>query len=775
MDIETLDLLEFESVLDIFREFAQSEAGKKKVRSFRPSGDLETVRRRLAELAEASKYASKQSRINFRHLEDPTDFLASLKESNEVFTPADLLLLLDHFRLVEQLKTTFTREDSPRISSHLRDVQIPHQLVERISASIEENGEIKDSAHPDLKSVRKKATEIRNRVQTHLERFIKGGHSKHLIPDPFVTQRAGRYVVPVRTESQSAVPGIVHATSSSGATVFVEPFDAVELNNQQIYYRERESEIVREVMAELSTGARDHKGQIENAFSELGLIDALFACVDFQNQYRCCRPVVNQKGPLDLHNARHPLLLKSLGDENVVPISLTLSEESNVIVISGPNTGGKTVALKTVGLFSLMAQSGLPVPAERAEFSLLNNVYADIGDHQSIVQHLSTFSAHVNRIQNMLERYQPPALVLLDEVGRGTDPVYGAPLAIAIIDYFRQRGALLLATTHHGAVKTFSASTPGVTNASVRLDPETFEPTYEIELGVAGSSSGLEIADRLGFSSEIISMARTHLNEVELEVERYLEELQKELSALEEAKAEEIRKKAELESRKLELEREFEAEKKKEKARIEERLEKLGKEFEKEVSNYLKRIGDRERALEIREETQRKQRALKESFRRSTRQKKETAPESASREAVRIKPGDSVYHDFFQKKGQVISVEEDRAVLEIEGKRVPSKLNQISKIESRSVTREPAPQVRVEVVEDTDPELNLIGKTVAEANSILDKYLDRAFVSQLKEVRIIHGFGTGRLRKAVSAVLENHPHVQRFEIEGGATRVSLKS
>ncbi|HUV12712.1 MAG TPA: Smr/MutS family protein, partial [Acidobacteriota bacterium] len=440
----------------------------------------------------------------------------------------------------------------------------------------------------------------------------------------------------------------------------------------------------------------------------------------------------------------------------------------------GPNTGGKTACLKTAGLLCIMAHSGLPVPAQEASIPFLNNVLADIGDHQSILLRLSTFSAHIGRIKEIMESYQPPSLLLLDEVGRGTDPVYGSVLAVAIIDHFRNRQGLVLATTHHRIVKSFAASAGGVRNASVKLDPESLQPTYQIETGVSGGSSGLEIAQQLGLSEGIIDQARKLLDETDVQIEHYLEELTREYQRLTNQREKLEQQRVRLNAREQELSRKAEQRERDRDQDYEQKLEKWGHEFKTQVSEYLQKCNDRDQRKRMSAEMQRRQVALKEAFRRKARQETRSEKEDEGG-LISISKGDAIFHNLFKKRGNVISVEGEQAVLEIDGKTVRSPVSQLQKIEKRHVNREAGKQITISVIEDTDPELNLIGQTVEEALGCLDKFLDRAFVSSLKEIRIIHGFGTGKLKASVAEVLQTHPLVEEFEVEGGATKATLKN
>ncbi len=428
--------------------------------------------------------------------------------------------------------------------------------------------------------------------------------------------------------------------------------------------------------------------------------------------------------------------------------------------------------MKTVGLICLMARSGLPVPARSAELPWFEGVFADIGDFQSIEQHLSTFSSHLARLIAVLRNHRAPSLVLLDELGRGTDPVYGAALAAAVIDWFRVRGSFVLATTHHRTVKLYAATTPGVRNASVLLDPKTLRPTYAIAYGIAGDSSGLEIARQLGLPDEILSRAESLLGDGDRRWEEYLQQLRRELERVREREQELEEERRRLEELEARLRAESaEADRRRQKD-FDKALERLADEFRSAGNRYLKRLEDQRAAREERRRLGLREAALKESFRRRRQAETEAPP---APQAAALEPGDLVYHPVFKFRGRVEAVEGDRVRLDVGGKSMTTRLQELRRIETREVEEKPAPDISVRVVQSTDPELTLIGMTVEEAVDSLDKFLDRAFVSRLPEVRVIHGFGTGRLKRSIGQFLAGHPHVEKFEVEGGATRVILKS
>ncbi|HSR52043.1 MAG TPA: endonuclease MutS2 [Acidobacteriota bacterium] len=779
MDQETRQLLNFDAAIALLEQFAHTQAGRTRLASLEPLQDFQRLEARLKRQQEGLRFVSDNSRISFAHLEDPRPLLDKLGERGSVLEPGEFLDLAEILKAGQHLRKSFSKDDWPLLAEWTRPVESPHGLIEEIGRTFDPNGEVREQAHPQLAKVRRQALKSRKEVQKHLERLLKK-KSDSVIQDAYVTNRNGRFVIPVKTERQSSLPGVVHGASSSGATVFVEPMSAVDLNNSFIYYQEREQELIRQILAGLSDRLREEIENLRLLADLIARVDALMAACQYAEKYRCVLPAFEQEGRLDLHQARHPLLISSLGGDQVVPIDIRLSRQENGMVISGPNTGGKTVALKTVGLLALMAQCGLPVPAENAVFPHFRAVLADIGDHQSIAQHLSTFSAHVLRIRSMMEALREdsrrPTLILLDEIGTGTDPVHGAAMAIAVIDHFRKRPALVLATTHHQSVKVFAAGQQGLVNACVELDPKTQAPTYRIRYGLSGGSSGLEVARRLGLSEDIIDQARGLMKETDRQAEQYLQHLRRELEESRRAKEEAQAHSDRMKQAKSELEERHSRQLAAQQKEFEQSLEKWAREFKRQGGRYLKSLKDRFESAKARRELEQKQAALKEAFRRQVRHQRGKEEEEESQRSSGLREGDWVSHQLFGKKGKVLEVGNGEARVDFEGKRMTCPVDQLRAAEDQPEKKRKLPKnvsLRASPAQ-VSPELNLIGQRVDEAVSEADKYLDQAALSEMREVRIIHGHGTGRLKKAVAEFLQGHPHVRSYKSEGGATKVRLR-
>jgi DNA mismatch repair protein MutS2 len=775
MDQESLSLLQFPELLGILQGFAQSAPGQERLAALRPLEQLSETAHRLGLVEESMRYASTSGRPGFHHLQDLETVFSYLGIQGQALEPRQFLAVLDLLKAARDLKRAFApMEQWPNLADHIHCVPVLSEIIRKIEHTLDPTGEVRESADPELGAARRRQSRYRDQVQQHLNSYFSGNRARFLISDPFVTSRNGRYVIPVKVEHQRELPGVVHGTSSSGATLFVEPLSAVNLNNQLLYYQDREQEVLQRILHRLTDALRPHLEDLRITAEKVADLDALFAAADFSFRYRCTIPGLNEERRLRLDNARHPLLEKDLGADRVVPVSVQLDPGENVLVISGPNTGGKTVALKTAGLLCLMAQSGLPIPVTHGDVPIFHQVLADIGDRQSIAQHLSTFSAHVLRIKSMMERLNPPSLILLDELGTGTDPVDGAALGIGIIEFFRRRPTLVIATTHHQSIKQFAFSNPGVINASVELDPHTLQPTYRLQMGVAGSSGGLEIASQLGMPPSVIGQARLLLSEQDLQAERYLARLRRELeeaARLRENLQEEIREaKRNAEQQRLE----FQAREEERRKRLEKELSGWAAGFNQEAERLVRSVKDRFEAARMRAELKRKEEALKEAFRRRIAESRPSDSPAKEPAAKSFREGDWVYHSFFRKRGKVVSVKSEEITVEVEGKRIAASRSDLEIAEEKTETRKLPPNVILNVVEESQRELNLIGCTVDDAISKTDKFLDRAFVANLQEVRIIHGFGKGKLKTALAGFLSNHPHVLASQVEGGATVVSIR-
>jgi len=771
---------------------------------------LDAIRETIA-LAE-----EKQVSWSFSGLEDPSDAVATLKISNATL---DAMLLLEIARVCNQ--ALFARsslqpdkEFAPTLWNIVAD--LPPTLfaaLEKVNKKLLPGGEIDDSASPELARLRREISAQRGRLTKSLESVMRAAGTA--IQDEIVTIRNDRFVIPVKADFRGKVGGVAHGFSSSGATVFVEPLAAIDANNELQNLRGQEEREVARILFDLTEMLREQLPGIEAAVEAVAELDAVKTKVEFARKFNASVPEIEGDETLELVDARHPLLEENLrrggvkdqlsadssqltaGMENgVVPSSFSISADKPVMIISGANAGGKTVVLKTAGLLSLMAIAGLPVPAKRARVPFYRSVLADIGDHQSLSANLSTFSSHMSNIAEMMRECVAPALVLLDEAGTGTDPEEGSALGVSIVDHFRRAcGAQVIASTHYRGLKMYAANDPNVINASVEFDEKTLQPTYRLLLGLAGASSGIEIAHRFGINGEVISHARENLDVSAQDAEAYLQKLQTEST-----QAEDLRKALEEEReavamRYAKLDIEFGKKEKQRQKEFEQELARAVDDFDRQSKQFVASLEDKALKNKLEKERQARKaelnRAIVEKIqtpkaRSASATQAETRPlGSVSGPDQKVEIGSKVVTSF----GNIGIVEKmDRGVAEVlvGGMRLREKISNLRVAEdisssqvSKGPTR-PSGTQRALDAPDVAAELNLIGKTTAEADYELDRFIDEAYMASLPLVRIIHGFGTGALKNFVHHFLKDHDLVERFAFAApdkggnGATVAELK-
>ena len=837
MNQQSFGVLEYDGLRELVRRAAQTEAGRARADALAPTADLAELRRALRAVSECVGLRARGGAWSFSELADPAELIARLRIEGAVLEPLALLSLA---RLCDQAgearaRIQAERDECPALWELVAELPRElYSLAARVTSKILPSGELDDRASPELARIRHEINRLRSSITRSLEGLMR--RADEAIQDSLVTVRNDRYVIPVRSDHRGRVAGVAHGFSSSGQTVFVEPLETIDANNELQTLRETEEREVTRILATLTDDLRRELPSIERAAEAAAELDFVNAKAVMAARFRCVEPEVGADA-LELVEARHPLLEESLraaGGE-VVPVSFRLDAERPVMVISGANAGGKTVVLKTAGLLALAALSGLHVPAREARFPLYGSVLADIGDRQSLAANLSTFTAHVANISRMLEicrESDGPALVLLDEAGTGTDPEEGSALGVAVVDHFRRRcGAHVVATTHYSGLKQYAANEEGVLNASVEFDEKTLQPTYRLLVGLAGSSSGLEIARRFGFPQEIVAAAASRVNESARDAAEYLRRIKREAEeaeALRLALEEERRAVAE---RYNSLEREA-ARRDEERAQKFEREMRAGlADFERRSQELLAKIEDRAERVRVEREAERSAAELRRETRRAAEQARAAtaaktveqpggvrvvrhaaAPESfaaatpdarggadefrPAQEAREIAKGDTVRLRTFGKVGTVERVTGGEAEVLVGRVRLREKLSNLelvervapkgeaargAKLERMAAASRATTQVRLAQSRTApDAELNLIGRTTDEAADETDKFLDEAFLHGLARVRIIHGHGTGALRRAVAQLLQGHPHVASFapappdQGGAGATVVELK-
>jgi len=766
MDSRHWRTLELPKVLERLASFTSFSVGAEKARNLAPTPLLREVRERLATTSEARALLEAHPRIGLGGARDVRPSVEAAKRG-AVLPPPELLDVQETLIVARTLRQTLTR--SQRQFPHLADIAgritpCP-DLIEAIGRCLDERGEVQDEASPELARVRRELRLVHNRLQGRLQRIISSPRNTPFLQEPIITMRGGRYVIPLKADFKGRIRGVVHDRSASGATLFIEPLGVVDLNNGWRECQVQEEQEVHRVLAALSAHVAACKSEILHTVDALADLDLAFAKAKYADAIAATPPALpNQPTPpptLHLLQARHPLL----DPETVVPIDITLDDDTRVLVITGPNTGGKTVSLKTVGLLALMAQAGLHIPvAAGSALSPFGAVYADIGDEQSIEQSLSTFSSHLTNILSFINEADERSLVLLDELGAGTDPAEGSALARALLETFRRQGATTLVATHYPELKAYAQLTPGVKNACVEFDPETLRPTYRLSIGLPGRSNAFAIARRLGLDEEIVHQAEALVPRQDRQTEGMLADLHR--LRLQEAKARDAALAARSEARRQAEElRQRLADIEKERAAV---LE----EAHQEAAAELEQLHEEARALRRRleaagapVETVAKVEADTEDLKRKVAAPVE--PELAPpRRPIQV--GDTVLVEPLQAQGEVLAVDGEKVEVRVGRARVRVTPGQLA-------LQEAAPEVEPSGLTYETPHvetrLDLRGCTVEEALERLDRHLDAASLANLPWVQIIHGKGTGALRRAVRNFVRANPLISSYRAgsdgEGG--------
>ncbi|MEZ5426356.1 MAG: endonuclease MutS2 [Pyrinomonadaceae bacterium] len=810
----SLDTLDYERLLALVARNAQTPMGRRRLESLRPlTGKLE-LERDLAAVSETVLLSQTDVVWRFSELEDPAETIAILRIKNAALEPQSLLEMtrLCNQALFARSVISPEKENAPTLWRLVENIpKTLFDVLARINKKILPSGELDDSASPELSRIRRELGAQRGRLQKSLEAVMRS--KGDAIQDQIVTVRNERYVIPVKSDFSGKVQGVAHGSSSSGATVFIEPLEAIEANNELQKLKGKEEREVARILFALTEDLRENLPGIEAAVEAVAELDFIKSKVEFARAYDAVVPAISEDETLELTNARHPLLEETLRNssipdneeenpksktrnpksEGIVPVSFKLTKTESVMIISGANAGGKTVVLKTAGLLSLMAVSGLPVPAKTARVPFYRSVLADIGDHQSLSANLSTFSSHISNIAGMMSECRAPSLVLLDEVGTGTDPDEGSALGVAIVDHFRRRcSAQVMASTHYRGLKIYAANDPEVINASVEFDEKTLQPTYRLLTGLAGASSGIEIARRFGIRDEVIEKARKNLDISAREAESYLSKLQKETTdaedlrrALEEEREAVAQKYAtldiEMRKREKERQREFERE-----------LSETVEGFERQSRAFIKTIEDKALKNKLeKERLARKAELSRAVFSRVSKSEPSAVADGPTAKITNlpVTEGTQVLTPL-GKVGKVEKIDGQTAEVLVGAMRLREKLSNLKAVAGQSG---PQAETRGQKLQkqakdsnlrldtrDMNAELNLIGQTTADAEYELDKFLDEAYIAALPRIRIIHGFGTGALKNFVHHFLKNHPHVEKFGFApqdqggNGATIVELK-
>lgn len=786
LDDDSRRALEFDALLDWVAGHARTALGAERVRACLPAAEPEEVAGALEEVAEAVTYLGREGALIAASLPDPRQALAGLAIASLRLAPEQLRNLAKVGEAAGSLRRhveSFEPGAFPRIRA--RGEALPDLVDEcrEVLAGIGAEGRLEDGASPELARIRRSIRRNGERLKSRLESILRDPGQSAVIQDDFITQRNGRYVIPVRTDAPKPLEGIVHASSSSGATRFVEPLESVELNNERVRLTEEERLECERILLAWTDRFRERRGEVEEMVEAVAAIDELQARALFARETGGEVPEISEGERLLLRKARHPLLARHLAETGgtCVPLDLELDPADQVLVVSGPNTGGKTVALKTLGLASLMTQSGIPFPAERVVLPLYRQVRADIGDHQSIEADLSTYSAHMRAVISILENPAAPGLFLFDEIGSGTEPTEGAALARAILDDLGRAGITVVATTHLAPLKAWALERERAVCAAMEFDPESLRPTYRLLVGAPGTSAGLDIAGRLGLAPRIVQRARESLGPANRQSETYVERLRALVVDAEHRREELERERAEFEEERARLTERF--------AREQERTrEQMAREVEAALA-ALRREGEKElRSVRERKERLRLEKGWAKAESRLAARAKQArssiAPETREEELLPVETpgvGDAVH---------VTSLGRDARIERVAGERVDVLLGGMTfTVDVADLRRRPAAASEAGAPRETRSahapavparELMLLGKTGDEARPAIDRYLEDCLVAGVEEVRIVHGHGTGRLKAEVRRYLGEHALVASHRPGGkgeggdGATVAKLK-
>jgi DNA mismatch repair protein MutS2 len=775
--------LEYTQIKQMIKNLTVTSLGKEEIERVEPSANFNEVEHQLQITAEAMDFLRLRGEVSLYGLEDIRNALKRVTKGSilQIEECWDIATTIHAGRQIKSAMRQLPEENAPLtyLRKSCERIASLDELEEEIKRCIGEDLEVKSTASDELRSIRQKLVSGRQRIQETLQQMLRSTRIQKMLQESLITIRNDRYVIPIKAEYRGALAGIVHDQSASGATLYVEPASVVALNNQLRTWELEESREIDKILSALSNFVAEVTEELAQNVAILGELDGLFAKAEFARLQRAMVPKLTNKGPLVLKQARHPLLDR----ETAVPIDLMLGKDTQAIIITGPNTGGKTVTLKTVGLLALMTQSGFPIPVlEGTMMPVYSGIFADIGDEQSIEQSLSTFSSHMTKIIRILDKIDHRSLVLFDELGAGTDPTEGAAMAVAILNHVLEKGCSIVATTHYSELKVFAHTHPHAVNASVQFDVETLRPTYKLEVGVPGESNAFSIAKRLGLSDAIIESAKEEISQEESRLEEVITSLAKAKREAEEegTRAAQLREEAE---RLYEDVREkwqlWEEEKHQlhEKARQEARsiVNKATREAEEVLTDL--RAWAKERPQDIKEHKLTEARSKLEQANPGVTL---IAPvETFAPETELLSVGDEVKAKSFGQKGTVVEVLTDNQYrVQVGSLKLVLKRSGLTKLKSTANTTKPITSVRSRSF--VKSEIDLRGKLVEEALLDIEKYLDDAILAGFKQIHLIHGKGTGALRKGVHAYLAKHRRVSSFRngeySEGGlgVTVVELK-
>lgn len=778
----SLKVLEYNKIIKLLTAKAGSSLGKEKIINLLPSSNYKIIEESLNETAEALLITTVSDNIPLGGIRDLKIILkkaniGAMLEANEFLNIAGTL------SAAKKIKKFFKELDleATLLKTWAAKIEVLTQLEQQIENSIDEHGNLLDSASVELGKLRREIRTSQLKIKEKLDAILRSSEYQKYFQDSLVTLRGDRYVIPIKQEYRQFFPGIVHDQSSSGATLFIEPISIIDLNNTVKELMANEKHEIERILKALAVQVLKYEQQIRLDMEILGHFDFVFAKAKFALEFQASRPEINNAGLVELKQARHPLI----PPEKVVPIDILLGKDFSTLLITGPNTGGKTVTLKTLGLFVLMAQAGLFIPAQAgSKLPVYNNVFADIGDEQSIEQSLSTFSSHMTKLIRILDVIKTGDLFLVDEIGSGTDPQEGAALAMAILDVVQEAGIATVATTHYSELKSYAYNRCGVENASVEFDINSLRPTYKLLIGIPGSSNAFSISTKLGLSTKIIDKANEFLSKEHLQFEYVLAEMEKQKLMYAELNEDLAKREAEI----VVLEQRL----KNEKENINDRKNRIITKAEEEKANIIRKTKREVEQIisELKEQfddhgMKERQRAIEAARKELKEKTKIITPEEyksmPALEIDKVKIGDSVFVTTLNAKATVIEIKGKSILVELGLMKtmVSSDVCRKTSTDNKSVITKPK-KISLNKIQEVQPSIDIRGVNVQEGEDILNKYLDDVILCGLTRILVIHGKGTGALKKGIRNFLQNHSCVEKIEIaelnEGGdgATVVFMK-
>ena len=778
----SLKVLEYNKIIKLLTAKAGSSLGKEKIINLLPSSNYKIIEESLNETAEALLITTVSDNIPLGGIRDLKIILkkaniGAMLEANEFLNIAGTL------SAAKKIKKFFKELDleATLLKTWAAKIEVLTQLEQQIENSIDEHGNLLDSASVELGKLRREIRTSQLKIKEKLDAILRSSEYQKYFQDSLVTLRGDRYVIPIKQEYRQFFPGIVHDQSSSGATLFIEPMSIIDLNNTVKELMANEKHEIERILKALAIQVLKYEQQIRLDMEILGHFDFVFAKAKFALEFQASRPEINNDGLVELKQARHPLI----PPEKVVPIDILLGKDFSTLLITGPNTGGKTVTLKTLGLFVLMAQAGLFIPAQAgSKLPVYNNVFADIGDEQSIEQSLSTFSSHMTKLIRILDVIKTGDLFLVDEIGSGTDPQEGAALAMAILDVVQEAGIATVATTHYSELKSYAYNRCGVENASVEFDINSLRPTYKLLIGIPGSSNAFSISNKLGLSTKIIDKANEFLSKEHLQFEYVLAEMEKQKLMYAELNEDLAKREAEI----VVLEQRL----KNEKENINDRKNRIITKAEEEKANIIRKTKREVEQIisELKEQfddhgMKERQRAIEAARKELKEKTKIITPEEyksmPALEIDKVKIGDSVFVTTLNAKATVIEIKGKSILVELGLMKtmVSSDVCRKTSTDNKSVITKPK-KISLNKIQEVQPTIDIRGVNVQEGEDILNKYLDDVILCGLTRILVIHGKGTGALKKGIRNFLQNHSCVEKIEIaelnEGGdgATVVFMK-